>query len=390
MSLNKSIKLAVLGIAILFSLQAMALETKVTAVQSQLAVVDVKKAYEGSTMIKKLNEVIEKQKKNLQKEFDIIEEDSKKKLKALEAKKATISQEEFEKTSQEIAKDFKDNQQRFDEAKAKIDLKFTTAMKAVREVLVDAVKEEASKTDIEFVMQTDQLFYVKNGLRDLTAVIRTDLDKMLEEQQQAIDDFNYDKIFSRIYANNIWKFGSGTGSLPENTIKYRELLQKYFNDPKYKTIVDFGSGDWQVMSLIKIPPNKTYIGVDTVDEVLAETAKKYAKTNVHFVKFNNFSYVPRGDLLIVKDVFMHWPNEKIIEFSNEVLPHYRYALLTHSALPASLSANQIDYDTHLGGFRAVDISKAPFNFKNITKVMEYDALDDKQYVVQVYFYDRGY
>jgi hypothetical protein len=73
-----------------------------------------------------------------------------------------------------------------------------------------------------------------------------------------------------------------------------------------------------------------------------------------------------------------------------VLPHYRYALLTHSALPASLSANQIDYDTHLGGFRAVDISKAPFNFKNITKVMEYDALDDKQYVVQVYFYDRGY
>lgn len=35
-----------------------------------------------------------------------------------------------------------------------------------------------------------------------------------------------------------------------------------------------------------------------------------------------------GDLLIIKDVLMHWPNAKIKYFMENVVPRFKYVLLT--------------------------------------------------------------
>ncbi|MEK6734694.1 MAG: hypothetical protein AABY27_06305 [Pseudomonadota bacterium] len=55
--------------------------------------------------------------------------------------------------------------------------------------------------------------------------------------------------FSKIYQTNEWG-KSGPGSDPENAKPYLEILQNFFNDPRFYTIVDLGSGDWRLMEVI--------------------------------------------------------------------------------------------------------------------------------------------
>ena len=183
---------------------------------------------------------------------------------------------------------------------------------------------------------------------------------------------NDEQIFSHIYDNQIWNKGSGTGSYKEYTQEYREILQSYFYDPKLKVIVDYGCGDFQIMELIDIPSNKVYIGLDVVKSVIENDKKLFSKDNVRFYKIDDFDKIENldllsGDLLIIKDVFIHWPNAKIQKFLDTVLPNFKYALITNDSLK-----EEFNKDVELGNFRAVDITKEPFNFnKNIKLIKEY-------------------
>jgi hypothetical protein len=40
-----------------------------------------------------------------------------------------------------------------------------------------------------------------------------------------------------------------------------------------------------------------------------------------------------GDLLIVRDVMMHWPASEIHYFVDNILPRFRYGLLTNDFTP---------------------------------------------------------
>lgn len=53
------------------------------------------------------------------------------------------------------------------------------------------------------------------------------------------------KVFNRIYEDNVWLCGSGTGSLPKFNIGYIDFLSKFIKDNNIKSILDYGCGDWQ-------------------------------------------------------------------------------------------------------------------------------------------------
>ena len=84
-------------------------------------------------------------------------------------------------------------------------------------------------------------------------------------------------VFSDIYKNDVWCGGSGSGSDPKHAMPYLELLQKFFNDKRFRTIVDLGCGDWQLMERISIPRKTSYVGYDVVQEVINANNKKFAK-----------------------------------------------------------------------------------------------------------------
>lgn len=194
-------------------------------------------------------------------------------------------------------------------------------------------------------------------------------------------DENFEAVFSKIYEQNAWGNGSGPGSAPENTKAYRAILRYFFNEPHINTIVDLGCGDWQIMSLITIPENKKYTGLDVVPGLIEAHQKKHAKSNVEFKLTQGLADVPSGDLLIIKDVIQHWPSAQIYEFMYTVLPKFKYALITNCFKAcAQWPGFQKIYnqDIQLGGYRPIDLTDAPFNLKNAELYVEYAGGGDKR------------
>lgn len=194
------------------------------------------------------------------------------------------------------------------------------------------------------------------------------------------------EIFSRIYKNQEWEKGSGVGSYPENTVEYRQVLQQYFHDKQYETIIDLGCGDWQIMSLIDIPDDKVYKGFDLVESVIQYNKKNYAKNNVLFYQIKDLKELHAGDLLIVKDVVQHWPSDDIRYFIGNILPKYKFALITNCYYSANPDLNtNFNKDIEMGGFRPVDLTLPPFNLKNAENIMEYGN-DKIGYRKKIYLY----
>ena len=75
------------------------------------------------------------------------------------------------------------------------------------------------------------------------------------------------QIFEEMYQKKIWGGGSGVGSLPEATVRYRAVLQKLLTDYQVRSVVDIGCGDWQTGSLVDWTGIE-YTGIDIVPEVI--------------------------------------------------------------------------------------------------------------------------
>jgi hypothetical protein len=180
------------------------------------------------------------------------------------------------------------------------------------------------------------------------------------------------RIFSDVYKTNEWTNGSGPGSHPDNVKPYMALLQQYFDDPRFKTIDDLGCGDFQFMKLIHIPEDKLYTGYDLVPSVIEANKEHFGKSNVKFDTITRIEDLKdkSGDMIIVKDVMIHWSNERVWYFINNILPNYKYALLTNNFEPQSTLSNS---DIYTGSFRPIDISQGPFNVKNLELVLEYES-----------------
>lgn len=131
------------------------------------------------------------------------------------------------------------------------------------------------------------------------------------------------------------------------------------------------------MKLINIHKDKIYQGIDIVSKVIEDNQTLYAKPNVQFYHINDiFSNKPenpilKGDLLIIKDVLMHWPNNKIQYFLEKILPMFKYALITNDYMDENEDHEEINKDIKVGQWRPLDIIALPFNLKNVKLVLKY-------------------
>ena len=71
----------------------------------------------------------------------------------------------------------------------------------------------------------------------------------------------------------------------------------------------------------------------------------------------DFRVLPKADLLLCKDVLIHLPNKKIQEFI-DVLPQYKYALITNSIDTFGLNTDILPTE-----YRGVDLRLAPFSLQ---------------------------
>ena len=174
------------------------------------------------------------------------------------------------------------------------------------------------------------------------------------------------EVFTNIYNTDYWVKGSGVGSFPEHTQKYRQFLQSFLKEKNIKTVVDFGCGDWQFSQFIDWQ-GVHYQGFDLVESVVQENQKKFAQENIEFHTLDDrgFESLPEADLVIVKDVLQHWPNQEILAFL-PTLKKFKYALITNAYKPS----RKVNRDIPMGECRPVDLSKAPFHLKS-KKVLKF-------------------
>lgn len=177
-------------------------------------------------------------------------------------------------------------------------------------------------------------------------------------------------VFTKIYDQILWGGGSGFGSNPIYAQPYLKLLQSYLDDPKFKSIIDLGCGDWQLMRELKIPDTKIYIGFDLVKSVVDNNIRSFQKENISFFHIHKLANLTNqnGDLIIVKDVLIHCTNQEIKYFFRKILPNFKHALITNDY---STTDNNSEIST--GEFRAIDLEANPFNMTSLRILLDYPA-----------------
>ncbi|HET8921622.1 MAG TPA: hypothetical protein VFN26_01350 [Candidatus Acidoferrum sp.] len=79
-----------------------------------------------------------------------------------------------------------------------------------------------------------------------------------------------------------------------------------------------------------------YLGLDIHSDLIQRNQLRYAKKGIRFeLAPDQFSSVPSGDLLLVKDVLQHFSTGLIDEFMADVVPRFRFALITNCIEPAA-------------------------------------------------------
>lgn len=130
-----------------------------------------------------------------------------------------------------------------------------------------------------------------------------------------IQTYKMKEVFSDIYKHNKWLKGSGFGSTKECTAEYLKFLEMIVRKYDIKSIVDYGCGDWQMLSNYKFDLSQTYYGYDLVKSVIDRNKEKYERGNINFYLLRDINDIQKNkDLIMIKDVLQHWDNSNIIYF----------------------------------------------------------------------------
>jgi SAM-dependent methyltransferase len=177
-------------------------------------------------------------------------------------------------------------------------------------------------------------------------------------------------IFENIYRETRWGagLGSGHGSLPKGTERYRAFLEDFIRANRVARVVDYGCGDWQFSRLIDWH-GVEYVGLDVVPALIEANRSAFARPGVSFeLNPGHPEELPEGDLLIAKDVLQHLPTADIHAFLADVMPRYRLALLTND------TGEQVNGDVAPGGWRALDLTAEPFSVGTVIAVFRGPAV----------------
>ena len=151
----------------------------------------------------------------------------------------------------------------------------------------------------------------------------------VRQKLQSVGKSNKD-IFDTIYREHIWdgpgEVSSGSGSQPQNSKAYEDLIVAYVEEHGITSIVDVGCGDFQVSGRImaRLPEEVTYTGCDVSSVVIDHNTKKFATDRIAFRQVDaSETDLPAGELVLMREVMQHLDNAAILEIlpKLEAFPH---------------------------------------------------------------------
>lgn len=191
------------------------------------------------------------------------------------------------------------------------------------------------------------------------------------------DDLTCPKdAFTKIYENGVWgrdaegKGISGDGSRIEYAKTYLIYLQRFLRENSIKSVVDIGCGDWQLNRNIDFGP-ANYSGFDVYEGIVQRNTRRFGNEKIRFYEKDAINEdIPKAELLILKDVFQHWPIKAIHQFIPKI-KNYKYAIIVNDYNNVNPFDNNFDLED-FSGWRTLDLERAPFSLKPCY-VLEYQA-----------------
>jgi SAM-dependent methyltransferase len=169
------------------------------------------------------------------------------------------------------------------------------------------------------------------------------------------------EFFTLVHKHNAWgspESKSGAGSTLSATRHIRRELPRLLKRFSIGSILDLPCGDMNWMSTLELSGIR-YIGADIVTEIVQENRAKYPEREFEVLDLLT-SDLPRVDLVLVRDCFIHFPQALTLQALRNIARSKSIFLLT-THYQWHESAN---IDIPLGKYTRVNFQASPYSFPN--------------------------
>jgi hypothetical protein len=166
------------------------------------------------------------------------------------------------------------------------------------------------------------------------------------------------EVFTEIFGSNHWGSASvsGTGSEPDTARNIAAALARVLTEHGISSMLDVPCGDFSWMSQVDLSA-LDYTGGDIVQPLIEAVSRQYAGPRRRFVQLDlTHDTLPAVDMIFCRDCFIHLPFELIHRaLANIRTSGAKYLMTT------TYQHWPFNYDTNVGGVRAIDLCRWPFN-----------------------------
>lgn len=193
-------------------------------------------------------------------------------------------------------------------------------------------------------------------------------------KRAALNTRSSQKVFSEIAKRNGWdgtESISGPGSSMGATSLLREALPALLQKYDIRVLLDIPCGD--AFWIGEVLPNQlNYIGADIVPDLIVRNQMEKSDLGTFEVLDLVYDVLPRTDLAMVRDCFIHLPNAQVKKaILNIKKSGTRYLLTTHFV------GEFPNIDIEIGGYRPINLCKPPFSLpKPLALLNDFDGIND--------------
>lgn len=136
---------------------------------------------------------------------------------------------------------------------------------------------------------------------------------------------NLDQHFDNIYKTKAWQLAkddplSGPGSNPIYCRPFINFFWQFVKEHSVVDIVDYGCGDTAMWGTNIFESN--YLGID-----VSVTALNIAKSMQPKAQFTTDTEIPNTDLILIKNVMIHWYDEEINEWITNIKGKFKFLMI---------------------------------------------------------------
>jgi SAM-dependent methyltransferase len=169
---------------------------------------------------------------------------------------------------------------------------------------------------------------------------------------------------------------SGRGSTLLRTATIRRELPSLLRELRVRSVLDAGCGDFHWFGTMEIALD-SYVGVEVVEELAAFDQERYGTDQRRFVSLDvTRDDLPRVDLILCRDCLVHLKNGQV----RAALRNFRRSGSSY-LLATTFTANHPNEDAPLGGWRPLNLERAPFNLgPPLRLISEHESVEDARYL----------